>query len=303
MVKKSMQYTKSYVNFLNKFMKIKEPLKVVFDSSNGSTGPILRELFGKNKKIKAIFINAKPDGNFPAHGPNPIAFGAKKQLQRAVMKSNADFGIIFDADGDRIFFVDNKGRAQDTDIIFVLLSPLFKGPYLVDAALGLVPLRWLKQGLKINETRTGHYFIKKEMRRKKIEFACEQSGHYYFKDFFFADSGIMTAIFAINKISKMKSQKLSLSEWVDNLPYVYTGVSLDLKVSDSAGFIARVKKLYPASRFRTSKQDGFSFYNSQVWINVRASNTEPLVRVRLKGTDETSVKRELSRIKNAYKLR
>lgn len=288
-------------------MEIKEPLKVVFDSSNGSTGPVLRELFSKdknkNKKIKAILINTKPDGNFPAHGPNPIAPGAKKQLQCLVVRNKADFGVIFDADGDRIFFVDNKGRALDTDIIFVLLASLFKGPYLVDTALGSVPLRWLKPDLKINETRTGRYFIKKEMRRKKIEFAGEQSGHYYFKDFFFADSGIMTAILAINQISKMKSQKLSLSEWADNLPYVYTGVGLDLKTSDPAALINRIKKLYPASKFRILKRDGFSFYNSQIWVNVRASNTEPLVRVRLKGTDEIAVKRELSRLKDTYKIK
>lgn len=300
-----MRYTKNYVRFLNKFMKIKEPLRIVFDSSNGSTGPVLRELFGKkkNKYIKAIFINIKPDGNFPAHGPNPIAPQAKEQLQRMVMKNKADFGVVFDADGDRIFFVDNKGRTLDTDIIFILLSPLFKGPYLVDSAIGAVPLRWLKPGLKIKETRTGHYFIKKEMRRRKIEFAGEQSGHYYFKDFFFADSGIMAAIFAINQISKMKSQKLSLSEWVDNLPYVYTGVGLDLKTSDPATLINGVKKLYPVSRFRILRQDGFSFYNNKVWINIRASNTEPLVRVRLKGTDEASVKRELNRLKSTYKAR
>src|SRR3989338_5640956 len=121
-----MRYTKNYVSFLNKFMEIKETLKVVFDSSNGSTGPVLRELFGKNKKIKAIFINEKPDGNFPAHGPNPIIPGAKEQLQNTVVKNKADFGVVFDNDGDRIFFVDNEGRALDTDIIFILLSPLFK---------------------------------------------------------------------------------------------------------------------------------------------------------------------------------
>jgi phosphomannomutase len=284
-------------------MKIKEPLKVVFDSSNGSTGPVLHELFDKNKNIKATFINDKPDGNFTAHGPNPIILGTKKQLQRAVVKNKADFGVIFDADGDRIFFVDNKGRDLDTDIIFVLLSSLFKEPYLVDTSLGSVPLRWLKQGLKIKETRTGHYFIKKEMKRRNIEFACEQSGHYYFKYFFFTDSGIMAAIFTINQISKMKSKKFSLSEWIDNLPYVYTGEGLNLKTTDPKDFINRVKKLYPASKFKMSQQDGFSFYNRQVWINIRASNTEPLVRVRLKGKDEAAVKHELIRIKNAYKFR
>lgn len=301
MEKKSMPYTKSYVKFLNKFLKVAEPLRVVFDSSNGATGPVLRDLFGKHKKIEAVFINALPNGNFPAHGPNPIAPGAKDQLQAAVLKHKADLGVVFDADGDRIFFVDNKGRALDTDIIFVLLAKLFKPPYLVDSALGSVPLRWLEPSLKIKETRTGHYFIKKEMRRTKTEFAGEQSGHYYFKDFFFADSGIMTAVFAINQISKMKLKKLSLSEWADNLPYIYTGAGLNLKTSDPAGFIEKVKRLYPISKFKISRQDGFSFYNNKVWINVRASNTEALVRVRLKGTDETAVKHESSRLKQAYR--
>src|SRR3989338_9454836 len=126
-----MDYIKSYIDFLIQFIKVKRPVKVVFDCSNGVTGIILKELFRKSKiknqksKIDAVFINDKVDGNFPAHGPNPLVKGATKQLEREVRKPRrwvgaptakrvgADLGVIFDGDGDRGVFFDNKGRWID----------------------------------------------------------------------------------------------------------------------------------------------------------------------------------------------
>ena len=121
-------YLNTYVNFLKKFLKPIRPLKIIFDCSNGATGLVLKKLLQttnyppkarlvKDGKLQTSLINNKPDGNFPGHGPNPWANGATSQLQKEVLTQKADLGIIFDADGDRVFFIDNLGRVVEPDII------------------------------------------------------------------------------------------------------------------------------------------------------------------------------------------
>ncbi len=120
-----------YVGFLKKFLQPQKPLKVVFDSSNGTTGPILNFLLKTNSLINYKLINQIPDGHFPGHGPNPMLKGATKQLETAIKKDKADLGFIFDADGDRVFICDNLGRLIHPDIIAYLLVYYLKPKRLV----------------------------------------------------------------------------------------------------------------------------------------------------------------------------
>src|SRR3989344_4461388 len=115
-VSNGMGYLDLYAKFLKKFFKPKALIRVVFDCSNGTTGIILKRLFLKSK-LRSILINYNPDGSFPAHGPNPMVPGALRDLQLAVKKYKADLGVIFDADGDRVFFVDERGREIHSDIV------------------------------------------------------------------------------------------------------------------------------------------------------------------------------------------
>src|SRR3990167_6992312 len=178
------EFINIYSDFLKKNLNPQKKLKVIFDCSNGTAGPILKQLTINNEQLTTYFINDKPDGNFPAHGPNPLKSGALKQLQNKVKKYKADLGIIFDADGDRVFFIDNLGRFINPDAIAKLLI-------------------WnLKPKKIIIDVRTG-WLIKKMMRKTNADFAAEYSGHYYFKNFFFVDSGILAAIEIINAISKL----------------------------------------------------------------------------------------------------
>src|SRR3989344_1572230 len=125
-------YVGLYAKFLKENLRPKRNLKVIFDCSNGVTSLILKKIF-PTTKIDAIFINNKVDGNFPAHGPNPLVKGATRQLEKAVKKQKADLGVIFDADGDRVFFTDNLGRWIDPNESAYILTKLFLQPYVVGA--------------------------------------------------------------------------------------------------------------------------------------------------------------------------
>lgn len=300
-----MAYTILYANFLKRFLNPQGKLKVVFDCSNGVTGIILKELFLKpntkhqTPKILSILINNKPDGHFPAHGPNPLLRGAKKQLESVVLKKKADLGIIFDADGDRVFFVDNKGRPVDTDIIVYLLAPHFKPPYMVDTAEGALPIHWLDPHLKIIETKTGHYFIKKAMRAKKINFAAEHSGHYYFKNFFFADSGILAAILVINQVSKLKARGSNFDGWINSLPKHYEAHEQNFRIKNKERALQKATLYFKKQGCKTKKRDGLTAIGRDFWVNLRVSKTEPLLRLNIEAKDKQILvkkKREILRL-------
>ncbi|MBI2010844.1 MAG: hypothetical protein HYS89_01265 [Candidatus Colwellbacteria bacterium] len=287
----SNSYVRVYVNFLKKFLKPEAPVKVIFDCSNGTTGRILRQLITNNKKLKTTFINEKPDGNFPAHGPSPLARGATRQLKETVVKEKADLGVVFDADGDRAVFVDDKGKEIDPILIFLLLSPKFRPPYLVSTSAGKAVIDWLKQGLKVIETESGHYAVKKMMLRHRAEFAIEHASHYYFKDFYHADSGILAAVFVLNEVSRLKKRGISLSEWRRELPNYYRIREKTFRVKDKTRTLARVEKFYQG-RGRISKLDDISVTGKDFWLNLRRAETEPGLRLNLAAKTKEALSRE-----------
>ena len=180
------EFINIYSDFLKKNLNPQKKLKVIFDCSNGTAGPILKQLTINNEQLTTYFINDKPDGNFPAHGPNPLKSGALKQLQNKVKKYKADLGIIFDADGDRVFFIDNLGRFINPDAIAKLLIWNLKPKkIIIDIRTGwlIKKIKNQKSKIKIIKSRVGHYFIKKLMRKIDADFSAEYSGHYYFKNF------------------------------------------------------------------------------------------------------------------------
>ena len=276
-----MNYINLYAKFINKFLKVKTPVKVVFDCSNGTTGLVLKKLLVSNKKINAIFINALPNGNFPAHSPNPLIKSARAGLIKKVIKTKADLGVIFDADGDRAVFIDNLGRDIDPRYIIYLLAPIFKEPYLVNAAIGRETMRWLLPKKRFIEEKVGRSFIKKTAQKKKIDFSVERSGHYFFKDFGYADSGILAAIFVVNSVSTLKRKKMSLSKWIELLPKFYFTPENNIKVRNSRSYLKSLERLFNKEGYRINKRDGLTVVGNGIWLNARPSNTEPVVRVSL----------------------
>src|SRR3989338_249522 len=306
-VSNGMGYLDLYAKFLKKFFKPKALIRVVFDCSNGTTGIILKRLFLKSK-LRSILINYNPDGSFPAHGPNPMVPGALRDLQLAVKKYKADLGVIFDADGDRGFFVDERGREIPSDIVAGLLGAAVKEDVILDLRCGYLARELLvKAGKKIIDSRVGAYFIKKLMREKKVEIAVELSAHYYFKDFFFADAGIFAAIQMINQVSLLKIRGRSLAKWIDSLPTYFRSGELNFKVVNKSEAMKRIENFYKKSASKIFYLDGVKMEFSDAahaealakawWFNIRPSNTENLLRLNLEAKDRKVFQSKLDEIK------
>ena len=292
-----MDYFHLYFSFLKKFYSPNpdKKLKVVFDCSNGTAGLILEKFTTNHSKLKIYFINDKPDGYFPAHGPNPLKPGAVKQLQAAVEKNKADLGIIFDADADRVFFVDDKSRFIDPDAVArLLIWHLKPKKVIIDVSAG-----WLVKKLKIIESKVGHYFIKQKMRKENADFGAEHSGHYYFKEFFGLDSGILAAIEVINAVSRLPYK---LSDFVEFLPKYYRSeINLKCKAESIKHKENLLKKiegknllLNAKHLIRISHLDGLTMEFSDWWFNLRFSNTEPLLRLNVEAKSQSSLKEQVS---------
>ena len=311
-----MKYIKIYADFLKKNLNPQRKLKVVFDCSNGTTELILKHL--NTEKLKTTFINNIPDGNFPAHGPDPLKKNAMNDLRLAIRRHKADLGIIFDADGDRVFFADNKGRFINPDAIArLLIWNLKPKKIIIDIRTGWLVKNLKSQSapsasaswrmgrrrtnLKIIESKVGHYFIKKLMRKIDADFSAEYSGHYYFsarggsafggKKFYF-DSGIMAAIEVINAISKLP---YSTANFMDLLPQYYRSPELNFKVKNTKNILKKIEK-YFKSQTKSYKLKAISYLDgltmefnppaNRWWFNLRPSNTEPLLRLNVEAENK-----------------
>ncbi len=286
-----------YVKFLKRLAKVKKPLKVVCDASDGSAGPFLKKL--RFKKISLKVLNVRPNGNFPAHGPDPSDEKASRELSSAVRKSKADFGAIFDGDGDRVFFVDENGKRVPPDAVAFLVSKNFKPPYVATTISGYL-FRRSSVGTKIKLSQVGHYFIKKEMRRFKAKFAAEISGHYYFEQAFgkrkaYYDTALRALVEFANAVSQLKNKKLTVSEWLKIISPPHASGELNFKVKNQERALARIKAAYKGEKI--SSFDGITVDAKDFWLNVRPSHTEPLLRLNLESRDKKVFSRELKRIK------
>lgn len=297
-MKETSPFSSEYVDFLKRFLHADaKTLDIVFDCSSGSTGPIIDRLFPDS-----IILNGRPDGNFPKHAPDPLHAGSLGALQKSVVANDADAGVIFDADGDRVFFIDDRGRFVDQDVVaYLLLWSLRPKQFVTDAKDGWL-VREAPFGAKRIAGKTGHYYIKQTMRAKNIEFGCERSGHYYFKNFFFCDSGIMAAIEMLNAIARLP---YLLSDLVDLAPRTYRSqeINISIQPGDHDALFARIEQAYKKNARVVIKTDGIAmeFSNPDWWFNVRASNTEPLMRLNMEARDNRVHKAQLKKLTTLIK--
>ncbi len=270
-----MNYTDRYIGYLKKFVRSEKPFKVVFDASNGPAGKIIHGVLKDDSKITFELINDDIDPDFTAHGPNPLAPGASKQCAQKVIATRADLGVIFDADGDRAIFLNNSGVIMEPYLILAILSKTTPGPYVVDEIIYncLNQMKLISSDLLI-QSKVGSYFIKEKIREHNAQLGIELSGHYYFKDFFNSDSGIVAALKVIealsrstdNQISQINHPKLILDELIVTNDLPWASIEADLS-----------KKFKETHNIR--KLDGITVVGKNEWLNIRKSNTEPLLRI------------------------
>jgi phosphomannomutase len=285
-----------YASHLKKLVDLSaiRPLKVAVDAGNGMAGYTVPKVF-EGLPLTVVPLYFELDGTFPNHEANPIEPQNLRDLQRAVIDSGADLGLAFDGDADRCFVVDERGRIVSPSVLTALIAvrELAREP---GAAVihnlitsRAVPEIITEHGGRPVRTRVGHSFIKARMAETGAVFGGEHSGHFYFRDFWYADSGMLAAL---HVLAALGEQEAPLSEILAGYGrYVATG-EINSEVADQAAATAAVRADF-ASRpgVTTDELDGLTITGDDWWFNLRPSNTEPLLRLNLEASDEDTMLR------------
>lgn len=254
-------------------------LKMVVDPGNGTAIRFLPDVMA-GLPVDWQGINMQPDGNFPGRDPNPLAPGALDGLAATVREARADVGVAFDADADRMFFVDEHGHRVSGDVLTALLAREFlksdPGATVVYNLIcsHVVPEEIKKMGGRPIRSPVGHAHIKPLMRQHRAVFGGEISGHFFFRDFNYVDSGLVAMVVGLAYLSH---EPKPLSELVRAIDVYAHTAEVNTSVNDVAATLARIKTAYPDGKL--DELDGVTIEFDDWWFNVRPSNTEPLVRL------------------------
>jgi phosphomannomutase len=270
------------------------PLRVVVDAANGMAGAMLPPVL-ERLPVDAVRCYFEPDGTFPNHEPNPLLPENREFIVAKTLEEGADLGVAFDGDADRCFFVDDTGEFVPGDFVTALLadSILEKEPgakVIYDLrASWAVPETVERAGGTPLVNRVGHAFIKHRMRKEDAAFAGEVSGHYYFRDFSQADSGVVPFLLMLELVSK-KGRKLSEILRPYRERYFITG-ELNTPVADVPLKLQELKERF-GPEGEVSHLDGISVDAADWHMNVRPSNTEPLLRLNLEARSRELMERK-----------
>ena len=292
------EVTEEWLEHVLSFVDAKKlrPLHVVIDAGNGMAGKIIPELEPYVPfHISEMYFEL--DGTFPNHVANPIEPANIADLITQVKKEGADVGIAFDGDGDRAVLIDEQGNALSGTVLTALLAHYFikKRPgstMLYNATCGwVVPETIKKNGGKAIRTKVGHSYIKSDMRKHQALFAGESSGHYYFKDNFMADSGLIAAMVALQVLSQSKKPLSLLHKQYNRYHHI---PETNFTVTDKQAVLEALTQ-----KFGTQKQDtldGLTIWFDDAWCNVRASNTEPILRLNAEAKSKTRLNELVNQI-------
>jgi len=285
-------YLKHVLNFVD--TEAIRPMRIVIDASSGTVGPVLKLILEK-LPLEYLPINFSPNGKFPNHEPDPTKEKNITDLKNAIGAGHYHFGCAFDGDGDRIIFVDERGEAVNPSIIGALMAryflkqyPYSKIIYSAVASKIVSDVINIYDGEAIRE-KVGHSFIKKRLKEINGLLGIETSGHYYFKNNFYADSGIITFLVMLEILS---NEKKSLSVLVSELSKYVSIPEVNFKITNPQEFIKKIAQNFEG--YDMDWLDGLSVRTPDFWLNLRPSNTEPLLRLNIEAKDELV----LGRVKN-----
>lgn len=278
-----------YLNFLHQYLPDLSGLKIGIDCSNGMAGPLIKNLLGKKPK----YIFDEIDGTFPNHPPNPLEEKNCADIQKLVLDKKLDIGLIFDGDADRVMFIDERGRIVQPDLITAVLAEYFlaaeKGRVLHDIRTSkAVTERIMELGGEPHMWKVGHSFAKMKMRELGAIVGGELAGHYYFRDFFNCDSGFLTALIVLSVAAKLKTEGKPFSTCIEGLMRYANSGEINFRIQDRAGAVAALVKKFTAEEPPTAVYDfdGIRMEFADWWFNIRASNTEPWLRLLIEARDE-----------------
>ncbi|MGZ4281400.1 MAG: phosphomannomutase/phosphoglucomutase [Gaiellaceae bacterium] len=287
------QYVDRVLSFIDR--EAIRPLRIVIDAANGMAGAMLPPVLERLPQVETVRCFFDPDGTFPNHEPNPLLPENRELIVARTLEEQADFGAAFDGDADRCFFVDDEGEFVPGDFVTALLaeSVLEKEPgakiiYDVRASWAVRDTIERAGGIPL-VNRVGHAFIKHRMREEGAAFGGEVSGHYYFRDFSQADSGVVPFLLMLELVSK-RQQKLSEILRPFRERYFLTG-EINLPVGDVGEELRRLEERF-GPEGEVSHLDGISIEAGDWHLNVRPSNTEPLLRLNLEARSRELMERK-----------
>jgi phosphomannomutase len=263
------------------------PFKIVVDAGNGMAGLIVPELF-KKLPCRLVPLYFELDGSFPNHPASPIEPENIAELRRMVLAEKTDFGAAFDGDADRMFLVDEKAQPLGGDMVTALVArSILEKKQGANIIYNLICSKAVPNIIKQSggtpvRTRVGHAFIKQIMKEEDAVFGGEHSGHFYFKDNWFADSGIIAFVVCLELLSKTRAR---LSELVASFDKYYRSGEINSRVDNIPAKLKELVKAFPEAL--VDYLDGVTIDCGNFWFNVRPSNTEPLLRLNLEAESET----------------
>jgi len=288
--------TAEYKNHVLKFLRPKtKKLKIAIDASNGMAGKIVPEIFSE-LPIEIIDRNFEHTGKFK-HEPNPLVEKNLSQVKTAVKKNKCDFGVCFDGDADRLMMVDEKGHTIGCDLMTALMVPYFlakqpKSKVVYDLRSSRVVVEEIiKHGGTPRRERVGHAYMKKAMRDSHAIFGGELSGHFYYRDNYYADSGMITLVHVINIVSEAG---VPMSKLISPLRRCYSSGELNFEVDDKQTKMDELARRY--SDGQIDHLDGITILYKDWWFNCRPSNTEPLLRLNVEAKSKELLDEKLSEI-------
>jgi phosphomannomutase len=264
------------------------PLKVVADTANGMGGLVVPAIF-RGLPLQLEVLYGELDGTFPNHPADPIQSENLKDLMARVLDSGADIGLAFDGDADRVFLVDEQARpvsgSLTTALVATRVLDKYPGSTIIHNLIcsKTVPETVREHGGTPVRTRVGHSFIKQVMAETGAAFGGEHSGHYYFRDNYRADSGLIAALIVLEAMSL---ERKSLSELLRPLDRYAASGEIHFRVTDALAVIEQVSSVFGDSE--QDRLDGLTVDCGDWWFNLRPSNTEPLLRLNLEAADRVS---------------
>ena len=291
-----------YLAFLLKYKGDWSDLKIAMDVSNGMASLFVRDIFGDQPS----YIYEELDGRFPNHEPNPLNLKNIVDLQKLVSETRSDIGVIFDGDADRVMFVDENSRFISPDLMIAVLGHYFleergeKGYIHQDIRSSKAVGEYLApMGGVMNTWRVGRAYAALKLREIDGVYGGELAGHYYFRDFFYSDSGLLAAILILNVVAKMKAQGISLSQLIARIEKYQNSGEINFRVEDKLGAMNAVRDYFMQAEKSTAYMDfdGYRVEFPEWWFNIRPSNTEPYLRFLCEATSKELLDEKVAKVR------
>ena len=292
-----------YLAFLKKYMGDLSGLKLAFDLSNGMSSLFAKQIFGDAPE----YIFDTMDGTFPNHEPNPLVHKNVVALEELVKKTGADAGVIYDGDADRVMFVDEKGNFVSPDLMIAVLGHYFigergeKGYVIQDIRSSKAVGEYLEpMGAKMYTWKVGRANAARRLREIDGIWGGELAGHYYFKDFFYSDSGLLASILILRVLANLKKEGISFSQIIGKIARYQNSGEINFKLTDKQSAMDAVKAHFEEQEKPTAFMDfdGYRVEFPDWWFNIRPSNTEPYLRFICEATTKELLDKKVAEVKS-----